>query len=362
MARIIDVIECPDVTGKEIMRREPPNGPGDFRFGSQVIVRESQMAVFFRDGRALDIFAPGRHTITTANLPLLSDLIGMATSGKTPFTAEVVFVNMRQFIDQKWGTPQAVNFRDPDLWGAELRAFGAYTFQVTDVSRFVHGVVGQQGIFTTRDVEDYFRSMIVQRFLNVLGEMSVPLLDLTGMYNEISGSTRAMLIDDFSAIGTALTAFYISAITPTDDTKEAINELRKMKSMGFQNPMQYQAAMAMRDAAQNPGGDAGAGIGLGAGIGMGAGMAGMITQAFQQGAQQPPQPSPPAPQPISPSPTSPPPTPAEAAAPSSAALTREQIQSAIDTLDLRFSMGEISEETYSRMLQRWETRLRELGG
>src|SRR5919108_5397626 len=112
MPRIIDVVEFLDNSGREIVHREPQGGPGDFRLGSQVIVRESQTAVFFRDGKALDVFGPGRHTITTANVPLLASIIGLATMGKSPFPAEVVFVNMRQFLDQKWGTPEPIAFRD----------------------------------------------------------------------------------------------------------------------------------------------------------------------------------------------------------------------------------------------------------
>ncbi|NJP05952.1 MAG: SPFH domain-containing protein [Chloroflexaceae bacterium] len=351
MPRFIDVVEAPDVSGKEIVKREPPHGSGDFRLGSQVIVRESQVAVFFRDGKALDVFGSGRHTITTANIPILASLINLATSGKTPFTAEVVFVNMRQFIDQKWGTPEPVLFRDPDLWGARLRAFGTYSFQVTDPSLFVNGIVGQQGIFTTRDVENYFRSIIIQRFLDLLGEQKVPLLDLASMYNEISAGTRAMLADDFQALGITLQALYVSAITPTEETQKLIEQRMEMGAFGdAQTFMQYQAARAMRDAANNPGGDAGTGAGLGAGMGMGAAMANMMSQAFQP--QQPQQ----APQ--QPAPQQSPPAPAAASGP----ITREQVQQAIDNLDLRFSMGEISEATYNRLMQKWEEKLKELGG
>src|SRR4028118_2107799 len=129
MARIIDVVQSLDETGTEIVHREPEGGPGDFRLGSQVIVRESQRAVFFRDGRALDVFEPGRHTLTTYNIPLLANLYGLVRGGKTPFPAEVVFVNMAQFLDQKWGTAEPLPFRDADFGMARLRAFGTYAYQ-----------------------------------------------------------------------------------------------------------------------------------------------------------------------------------------------------------------------------------------
>src|SRR5690242_16076605 len=149
MPRIIDVVEFLDETGREIIHREPEGGPGDIRLGSQLIVRQSQLAVFFRDGQALDTFGPGRHTLTTANIPILAGLIGLATSGKSPFPAEVVFVNMRQFVDQKWGTPSPIAMRDSSFGMVRLRALGSYAFQVREPQQFVNQIAGQQGIFTT---------------------------------------------------------------------------------------------------------------------------------------------------------------------------------------------------------------------
>src|SRR5512135_2679321 len=161
MPRIIDVVQFLDNTGNEIVHREPEGGPGDFRLGSQVIVRESQTAVFFRDGKAMDVLGPGRHTITTANIPILAGIIGMATMGKSPFPAEVYFVNMRQFLDQKWGTPEPVPFRDAEFGMARLRAFGSYAYQVKDPALFVNGIVGQQGMYSTNDIVNYLRNIIV---------------------------------------------------------------------------------------------------------------------------------------------------------------------------------------------------------
>ena len=113
MARIFDVIEYPNEMKDEIVHRFPEAGIGDFRIGSQVIVRESQSAVFFRDGNALDVFGPGRHTIATANIPLLIDFIGKAFNDRTPFPAEVYFVARREFANRKWGTPQPIIVRNP---------------------------------------------------------------------------------------------------------------------------------------------------------------------------------------------------------------------------------------------------------
>ncbi len=345
MARIIDVVEFLDETGREIIHREPPGGPGDFRLGSQVIVRESQVAVFFRDGRALDVFGPGRHTLTTYNLPILSGLIGLATNGRTPFPAEVVFVNMRQFIDQKWGTPEPITLRDPAFGMARLRAFGSYAYQVANPTQFVNQIAGQQGIFSTTALQDYLRNIIVQRFTDVLGSQQRSLLDLPSQYSEIAVATGGFLKDDFTALGLALTAFYLTSVNPTEETARAIDERAAMGAIGDMDAyMKFKAARAIGDAATQPGG--GAGVGLGAGIGLGAGLAGMLGQAFSAGQQQAavPQAAPPS-----------------AAPAANAPLTREAIEQAIDNLDLRFSNGEISEENYNRLRQKWQERLESLG-
>jgi membrane protease subunit (stomatin/prohibitin family) len=286
MPRIIDVVQFLDNTGNEIVHREPEDGPGDFRLGSQVIVRESQNAVFFRDGKALDVLGPGRHTITTANIPILASIIGLATMGKSPFPAEVVFVNLREFLDQKWGTPEPIVFRDSDLGMVRLRSFGTFAFQVKDPSLFVNGIVGQQGIYTTGNLENYLRSMIVAKLTDLLGEQKKSVLDLPSLYNEIGAGTKAQLADDFGAIGLTLKTLYVNAITPTEDTTKAIDERAAMGAIGDMDKyMKFKAARAMGDAANQPGGASGAmetGLGLGAGAGMGAAMAGMMSQAFQQ--------------------------------------------------------------------------------
>ncbi len=287
MPRIIDVVEFLDNTGNEIVHREPEGGPGDFRLGSQVIVRESQNAVFFRDGKSLDVFGPGRHTITTYNIPILASIIGLATSGKSPFPAEVVFVNMKEFLNQKWGTPEPIAFRDPDLGMVRLRSFGQFAFQVKDVSLFVNGIVGQQGIYTTSALDDFLRGMIVAKMTDTLGEQKKSVLDLPSLYSEIGATTKAALTDDFSRIGLMLKAMYINAITPTDETAKAIDERAAMGALGDMDKyLKFRAARAMGDAANNQSGAGAAGLqmgmGLGAGAGLGAGLAGMMSQAMQQ--------------------------------------------------------------------------------
>jgi membrane protease subunit (stomatin/prohibitin family) len=289
MVRIFDIIEVPDQSPKEIVRRFPEIGSGDFRIGSQVIVREAQRAVFFRDGKALDVFGPGRHTISTANIPLLVNIIGVAFSGETPFKAEVYFVNMREFIDQKWGTPEAIPLRDPELGMVLLRAFGTYSMQVSDPQLFVNKIVGAQGIYETAQIQNFLRGIIVSKLTDFLGEARKSLFDLPALYDEIGAGAKAKAQEDFSSFGIALKALYVNSISPTEATAKAIEERAAMGAIGDMSAyMQYKAALAMTEAARAPGGVAGVGVGVGAGIGMGAAMAQMMTQAMKPEAPQAP--------------------------------------------------------------------------
>ncbi|MEW5868909.1 MAG: SPFH domain-containing protein [Chloroflexota bacterium] len=271
MARVFDVIEYPNEMRDEIVHRFPEEGPGNFRIGSQVIVRESQTAVFFRDGNALDVFGPGRHTIVTYNVPLLIDAIGKSLfNERTPFPAEVYFVSMREFPDRKWGTPQPIIVRNPNmgLGVALLQGFGTYSFQVSDPQQFVTQIVGTQGAYRTGDIETRLRSMLLSKLQDLLGETaakhSVP--ELIGLTEEMGAGVRAKAQDDFLALGLTLKSYYIENLKPSSKSAE---ELRAMGMLDMQTYTQLQAADAMRDAAQNPSGGAGLTAGIGAGLGVG---------------------------------------------------------------------------------------------
>jgi excisionase family DNA binding protein len=271
MARVFDIVEYPNEMRDEIVHRFPETGPGDFRIGSQVIVRETQTAVFFRDGKALDKFGPGRHTITTANIPLLTEAIGKALfNSKTPFPAEVYFISMREFVDEKWGTPQPIIVRNPNmgLGVALIQGFGTFSYQVSDPQQFVTQVVGAQGQYRTGDIESRFRSILLSKLQDLLGETaarySVP--ELIGLTEELGAGVRAKAQDDFLAVGITLKSFYIENLKPSSKSAE---ELRAMGMLDMTTYTQLQAADAMRDAAQNPSGGAGLTAGIGAGMGLG---------------------------------------------------------------------------------------------
>src|SRR5215213_5157120 len=287
MARIFDVIEYPNEMKDEIVHRFPETGIGDFRIGSQVIVRESQAAVFFRDGQALDVFRAGRHTITTANIPLLVNLIGKLFNDRTPFTAEVFFVSMREFANEKWGTPQPIIVRNPGmgLGVALLQGFGTYSFQVKDPQQFVTQIVGAQGAYRTTDIEERLKMMLLSKLQDVLGETTAArsVVDLIGLTEEVGAAVRAKAQDDFDAIGMQLKSFYIGNLKPSSKSAQ---ELRDMGMLDMATYTQLQAADAMRDAAQNPSGGAGLTAGIGAGMGIGNLMQQATSGAMQGGQSQ----------------------------------------------------------------------------
>jgi excisionase family DNA binding protein len=297
MARIFDVVEYPNEMRDELVHRFPESGSGDFRIGSQVIVREGQAAVFFRDGKSLDTFGPGRHAITTANIPLLTGLLGKLFNDRTPFTAEVYFVSMHEFPQQKWGTPNPVPIMHPGvgLGASLLRAYGTFGMQINNPQQFVSQFVGAQGAYDFADIRQRLVGLIVQSMRDLLGEMKKSAFEVQGLTQEIAAGVRAKVGDDFNALGLTLKAIVVEAITPSETTAE---DLRKMGLIDMQTYAQLQAADAMREAATAPGGNlAGAGVGLGAGLGLGQMMTGMMGNL--PGAQHP-QAAPTAPTPAAP--------------------------------------------------------------
>lgn len=271
MSPILDLIEWVDEAGTDIVHRVPSYGSGEIRLGSQCVVRDSQRAVFIRDGRALDVLGPGRHTLSTNNIPLLADLIGIPFGGRSPFRAEVVFVSLRQFLDMKWGTPQPIVYRDAELGMVRLRAFGTYSMEIGDPQLFVGKVVGTQGAVSTSDVEDYLRGVIVAEVTNLLSGMLTSIIDLPARYDELALAVKANVQEEFGELGLVLRNFLVGAITPPDEVQKVIDERSSMGAVGnLQDFMRYKAAQAIGEAARNEGGGAGVAAGLGAGAGLGA--------------------------------------------------------------------------------------------
>ncbi len=284
MFKKMEIVEWMDDSGKQIVHRIPQSGAGEFRLGTQVVVRESQDAVFFRDGKAMDVLGPGRHTITTENIPILAGVVSTLFSGKdSPFRATVFYVNKKTFTDMKWGTKEPIIFRDKELSMVRLRAFGSFSMKVEQSQLFINKVVGTEGRFSTDEIEGFLKGMIISRLADLLGETLETIFDLAQYYDEIGTLAKSRLGDDFGKYGIQLVDFYVQAITPPEEVQARIDERSAMGALGDMNQyMRFKTATAMGDAATNEGGGgaAGAGVGMGAGLGMGMTMANMMGQTM----------------------------------------------------------------------------------
>jgi len=262
----LEVIEWFDRTGQEIVHRIPEQGSGEIKFGAQLIVRESQAAVFFYHGRAYDAFGPGRHTLKTANIPILTKVLSVPWGMTSPLRAEVYFVNMKVFPNLRWGTKNPVAFKDSELGLIRLRAFGIFNIRVLQPVLFVNNLVGTQGVFTTGDIEEFLGRVIVSRFNDHLGENLDSVLNLPGRYDELSEGLMKRLAEDFSHYGLGLTHLYISSITPPPEVQKAIDDRSRLNVFDDLNKLlKMKAAMAVEKVAEQQG-EAGAGLGMGMGF------------------------------------------------------------------------------------------------
>ena len=281
-SQFIEVIEWLDDSGNTILYRFPVQGQ-EIKNGAQLTVRESQAAVFVFQGQIADVFGPGRYSIDGGNTPILTKLGAWKFGFNSPFKAEVYFVNTKQFTDLKWGTSNPVMMRDTDFGMVRLRAFGIYSIRVTDPRALIKEVAGTNAHFVTEDIEGQLKRTLVSGFSDALAESKIAALDLASNYDELSKFIRSKLTDDFKTYGFELTKFVVENISLPAEVEAAMDKRTSMGVIGdVGRYAQFQAADAMRDAAQNTGGGAGTGAGLGAGFAIGNAMAGAMTNAMNQ--------------------------------------------------------------------------------
>jgi membrane protease subunit (stomatin/prohibitin family) len=361
MPRIIDVVQHVNVMDDELVYREPQGGAGDFRMGSQVIVQESQVAVFVRQGQVLDALGPGSHTLSTANLPILSSLVGLVTNGRNPFTVELYYVNLKDMPQVPWGTNPPIVMETPGkgVGVVLLITHGVIDIGVSDPMRFVKQYGVGKPILRLNDIRERIQSMLLGEMATLIssaGAQSIP--DANRLLGDLEGAALARLNEQFDAIGMRIKAFESKPFTAKDVTTE---ELRNY--VDFNTYERIRRLEVAQSAASNQGlggAMAGAGVGLGVGQQIGAAlnpeaaalqqqqqmmMMQMMQQMMQQqgGGQQAPAAQP-------------------AAAAPAVPQTVEEIRAYLDQLDAKLMAGEVSEAVYQKMYAKWEARLKELGG
>lgn len=262
----LEALEWFDETGQELLHRLPESGSGEIKYGAQLTVRESQAAVMYYKGRAGDAFGPGRHTLKTGNIPIITKILSVPWAGTSPLRAEVYFVNLKVFPNLKWGTRDPVAFRDAELGFVRLRAHGVFNIRIVQPVLFINTLAGTMGKYSTEQIEDYLRRVIVSRLNDYLGETLDTLFNLPAQFDELAVGLKKRLDKDFIRFGLALDELYISSITPPEEVQTAIDDRSRMGAIkdmdGF---VRMKAGMAMEKAAL-AGNEAGAGLGLGMGM------------------------------------------------------------------------------------------------
>ncbi|MDY6881324.1 MAG: SPFH domain-containing protein [Thermodesulfobacteriota bacterium] len=280
----LEVIEWLDETGRELVHRIPEEGSGEIKFGAQLILRESQVGVLFYKGKAGDAFGPGRHTLKTGNIPVLTKILAIPWAMTSPLRAEVYIANMKVFPNLKWGTRDPVAFKDSELGLIRLRAHGVFNIQVAQPVLFINTLVGTMGKYSTEEIEEYLKRVIISRFNDHLGEHLDSIFNLPGQYDELSLGLQKRLQEDFGHFGLALNNLYITSITPPPEVQKAIDDKSRLGVIqDLDKLVKMKAAMAMEKAAGSTG-EAGAGMGMGMGLMMPAMFANMVApQAGRSG-------------------------------------------------------------------------------
>jgi len=331
----IDIIEWTEPSNNTVLCHRFPRYANEIKYGAKLTVREGQMAAFVNEGQLADVYAPGMYTLETNNMPILSTLKGWKYGFNSPFKAEVYFISMRQWTDQKWGTANPIMLRDPEFGPIRIRAFGTYVFRVGDPTTFLRQLVVTDPSFEAYEITSQLRNVIVSRFTDAIGAAKIPVLDMAGNYEKVGKIAQERMTPELASMGLTLTQFFVENISLPPEVEQALDKRSQMSVLGnLDKYTQFQSAEAIRDAAQNPSGAAGAGIGIGAGIALGNQMASAMIPTAQ---------------PVQPAVAAPPPLP-----------TATQFFVAINgqqagPFDLRGLAAKVAEGTMSRSSLVWAT-------
>lgn len=263
----IDIIDWVDESTDTILWKFPRHD-NEIKMNAKLTVRESQQAVFLNEGTIADVYKPGMYTLSTQNMPILATLKGWKYGFDSPFKADVYFVNTKQFIDQKWGTKNAITLEDPRFGFIELRAFGTFAYRVTDAGKFLKEIAGTGSYYTTEEVAGQLKSILVTKFTNAIGKGNLTIEKFAGSLEDLSTEIQAKLNQDFLEYGLEITKFLVENVSMPDKIKEEIFEYSRLNKIDMQKLTQFKAAQSIEAAAENQG-MGGVGVGMGVGMGMG---------------------------------------------------------------------------------------------
>ena len=269
LSEFVDVIEWNE-DGLDLLAWRFPRYKDAIKWGAQLIVREGQQAIFVNEGQIADCFQPGRYTLTTRNLPLLTTILSLPTGFESPFKAEVYFVASRRFTDQRWGTRHPIMLRDPELGPIRLRGFGTFEVTVCDSKTLITNLNGSQARFSLNDIQEQLRNLIVSRLADYLGECKISALDLSANYDEIAESLNQRLNSTSAEYGLQISNLLIENLALPDEVEAAIDRRAAIGLTGDLDAFKkYQEGIALEKAAQNQGGMAAGAAGLAMGFGLG---------------------------------------------------------------------------------------------
>jgi membrane protease subunit (stomatin/prohibitin family) len=279
--QFIDIIQWTEDDEATLAYRYPMQDM-EIQYGGSLTVRDSQLAVFVDEGRVADVFQPGRYKLTTQTIPVLTYLKNWDKLFESPFKSDVYFFSSRLRVDQKWGTPNPITFRDKEFGAVRLRAFGIYTYRIVDPKAFYLNVSGTRERYTVDDLSGQLRNTIVGSMTDLFAESGIPFLDLAANQDELAAKLREKLADNFKAFGLELSGFVVENVSLPEDLQKILDQRIGMNMVGdMARYTQFQVASSIPTAAANEGGVAGAGAGLGAGLAMGQAMAQSLGQTMQ---------------------------------------------------------------------------------
>jgi membrane protease subunit (stomatin/prohibitin family) len=267
--QFIDVIQWTEQESGVLAFRYPMEGM-EIQNGAQLIVRDTQTAMFANEGKVADVFEPGTHTLTTKTLPILTYLQNWDKFFESPFKSDVYFFSLREQLDQKWGTPEPITVRDKEFGALRLRANGNYSYRLSDLQTFWTNISGTSEIYRTRDLEGQLRAIVLTSISSFLAQSDVAFIDMAASQSDFSAKLKEVVAPEFKKLGLELTGFYVQSLSLPEALQQHLDRVSSMRMVGDLNKYtQFQAADSIALAAANPGGVAGAGAGLGAGIAMG---------------------------------------------------------------------------------------------